>query len=212
MGKSSAAFLLLPMHSWLEAYLHTCLNDRDARACIGELLEEHRYQTAADGSILDKESLLLLFDRRRRAGMQTLLDGCRTRSGENFGMRGVSVEPTAEFPNILFDTGKATLKTASFRQIEEIAAGLQELRNARLTINGHTDKQPFAGVRSAEENLRLNMQLSKDRVAGVAQELRQRGIDPARVTTQGFNPTQPAVDEDTPQAYARNRRVVVEIY
>ncbi len=89
---------------------------------------------------------------------------------------------------------------------------MQELRHAQVIVSGHTDKQPFAGVTSAEENLRLNMQLSKDRAAGAAQALRQRGIDQARVTTQGFGPTQPAVDKDTPQAYARNRRVVVEIY
>ncbi|PIE36483.1 hypothetical protein CSA56_00295 [candidate division KSB3 bacterium] len=195
----------------LEAYLHACPTDKDARARIRDLLAHNRYQTAADGAILEKESLLLLFDRSRRAELQRLLDGCRTRAGGNFGMRGVLVEPTADFPNILFDLGKATLKTDSFRQIEEIAATLQELKTGQVIVSGHTDKQPFAGVTSAEENLRLNRQLSQERAAAVARILIRRGIAASRIKTRGYGPTQPLIDKDTPEAYARNRRVAVEV-
>ncbi len=121
------------------------------------------------------------------------------------------MEPAADFPNILFDLGKATLKTDSFRQIEAIAATLQELKTGQVIVSGHTDKQPFAGVTSVEENLRLNRQPSQERAAAVTRILIRRGIAASRIETRGYGPTQPLIDKDTPEAYARNRRVAVEV-
>ncbi len=195
----------------LEAYLHACPQKPELSVRIKALLENNRYQVAAGNTILNKESLLLLFDRVRREELNRMLKQCRFRSGEDFGTRGVAVEAAVDFPNILFETGKAALQPGSLRQIEEIAFTLQELRRAQVIINGHTDKQPFAGVSSAEENLRLNLKLSEDRANAVSQEFTRRGISSARIKTHGYGPTQPAIDADTPAAYVRNRRVVVEV-
>lgn len=74
----------------------------------------------------------------------------------------------------------------------------------------YTDKQPFKGY-SAEESFRLNMQLSEDRAKTVADQLAQEGINHARIETHGYGPTQPEVDEDTQEAYAKNQRVTIEV-
>ena len=196
----------------LDAYLRACRTDDDARARIADLLRDNRYQRADEGEILDAESLGLLFDRERRAEMQALLDACRTRSGDDFGFRGVVVEAAADFPNILFDLGEATLKPPSLRQIEAIGAALrQQPDGVRVIVNGHTDAQPFAAATSADENSRLNMALSEERAAAVARQLIQLGVAGSRLETRGYGFSQPLIDADTPAAYAANRRVSLEV-
>lgn len=210
LGKLYAAAGQLPLA--LEAYLHACQQEPAARPAIAALLEENRYQAAADGTIFNKASLLLLFDRTRRAALDQMLAQCRFRSGDDFASRGVQVEPAAEFPNLLFDTGQATLKPESLPQIRELGAALRALGdNAQISIAGHTDKQGFQGVADAAENLRRNIALSQARAQTVADMLAQAGMPRAQLTTQGFGPTQPAIAADTPAAYARNRRVVVTV-
>jgi outer membrane protein OmpA-like peptidoglycan-associated protein len=195
----------------LDAYLHACRQKPEVRERITYLLAENRYQVAPDGEIFEKASLLLLFDRERREDMKTMLEQCRFRSGDDFGMRGVDVEAAVEFPNILFELGKATLKAESQRQIREIASALREFDEISIIVNGHTDNTPFAGVTDPVENRRLNMRLSRERAAAVAQELTSLGVPRRRIETHGYGPTQPAVDAATPRARARNRRVEVEV-
>ena len=67
----------------LEAYLHVCRQKPDVRDRIKALLQDNRYQTAPDGTIFNKDSLLLLFDRARREAMNHKLQQCRFRSGED---------------------------------------------------------------------------------------------------------------------------------
>lgn len=191
----------------LEAYLHACQQDADARQRIAELLTNNRYRVVEEGKILDKASLLLLFDKERRDNINTMLQACHFRDSSAFR---AEVEPELIFRNILFDPGKATLKPESSRQIQEIAAALVELRDAPVMLNGHTDKQPFKGY-SAAESLPLNMQLSTDRAASVADQLVKLGVPRSRLEIHGYGPTQPVSDEDTPAAYAQNRRVTVEV-
>lgn len=195
----------------LDAYLRAC-QDQDARARIEELLSSQRYRSSEAGDVVDKESLLLLFDPQRRAQMNAMLRDCRITTRSDSGvLRGVEVEAAVDFRNILFDLGQATLKAASQRQLREIAAALLELgRAADILISGHTDTQPFAG-HTVEESFDLNMQLSKDRAAAVAAALIQLGVPAERITTQGYGSTQPDIDADTPEAYARNRRVTIEV-
>lgn len=195
----------------LEAYLHACEQKPEVRERIAHLLEKNRYQVAADNTILNKESLLLLFDRARREELNRLLEQCRFRSGDDFGDRGVDVEAAVDFPNMLFDLGKATLKTESLRQIQAIGAALTAFSDVRVIVNGHTDMTPFAGVTDPEENLRLNLRLSEERADVVAGELAELGVPRYIIESRGFGPTRPAIQADTEEARAANRRVEIVV-
>ncbi len=184
----------------LEAYLKGC-RDKDALAKADELLNSQRYRISEPGEIADKENLSLLFDKGRRSEIERLRKAC--------GFKAV-VEPEYIFRNILFDTGSATLEPGSHRQIHEIGATLRSVGKSTVIISGHTDQQPFKG-HSQEDSNRLNMRLSENRAATVAQELIRMGIPGNYIRTKGFGPTEPLAKGDSPEAYAQNRRVTVEV-
>ena len=194
----------------LASYLKAC-HDKDARHRIEDLLVSNQYRSAEAGDVLDQESLSLLFDPQRRDAINQKLKAC----GFNMIVRGdqkvrAYMEPVVIFRNILFDLGQVSLKPESIPQLREIGAALQRLSGVEVIISGHTDIQPFKG-HSQEESDRLNMQLSKDRAATVAEFLASSGILLSRISTYGYGPTRPVVEEHTEEAFRQNRRVEIEV-
>ncbi len=101
--------------------------------------------------------------------------------------------------NILFDTGKATIRPESAEVLETIGSMLGEHSDLRLMIEGHTDN---------EGEFDFNMQLSADRAAAVKGYLVDNlGIEPERLRTMGLGQTQPVDTNDTPEGRQQNRRV-----
>ncbi len=184
----------------LEAYLHAC--SRDAKRQVRDLLKENRYRVTEAGGILDKESLLALYDKDRQAQVVRLVGAC------GLPMRAVT-ERAATFRNFQFATGKAELSAGAGAQFKEIAAALVELDPERVTITGHTDRQPFTSVDQAESD-RLNRRLSRDRAGTIRTALIARGVPAEVIVAQGHGPDQPLDRDHTPTAYAKNRRVEIK--
>ena len=100
---------------------------------------------------------------------------------------------------VLFDTGRATIKAESFPLIEEVAGVLKDHPEIlELRVEGHTDSR---GAKA------FNMRLSQNRADSVMKALVERGIDPARLTAKGFGPTEPIGDNATEEGRQKNRRV-----
>lgn len=103
---------------------------------------------------------------------------------------------------INFPSGSAALKGPALDFLQELGAYLKQHPELwqRIDVEGHTDKKgKFA----------YNMQLSKDRAATVKRTLSEAGVPAAQITADGFGPTRPLIDADTPEALAANRRVVM---
>lgn len=101
--------------------------------------------------------------------------------------------------NILFDTGKATIKPESAGALAIIADALKGDEALKIEIQGHTDN---AGAPAA------NLKLSQDRAAAVkAYLVSTGGIPAARLTTAGLGDTKPVADNTTDEGRAQNRRV-----
>jgi len=101
--------------------------------------------------------------------------------------------------NILFDTGKATIKPESAGTLAVIADALKSEEALKIEIQGHTDN---VGAPAA------NLKLSQDRAAAVKAYLVQTGgIAAARLTTAGLGDTKPIGDNKTDEGRAQNRRV-----
>ena len=101
--------------------------------------------------------------------------------------------------NILFDTGKATLKPESAASLAPVGELLKSDAALKLEIQGHTDN-----VGQAAANLRL----SQDRAAAVKAYLVQTFAIPAgRLTTAGFGDTRPVAPNTAEAGRAQNRRV-----
>jgi len=186
----------------LEAYLNACHQDADARKRILNLLKENRFRVSEAGEIMDRESLMLIFDTNRRKKIFKMISDC------GLGSKAIVV-PEITFRNLQFDVGSARIKDSSIPQIKEIGAALQEIPG-NIKIRGHTDKQPFKG-HSLDKSRQLNMALSKDRANTVAVHLIRMGISRNRIQTEGFGSDAPVAHGDSLNDYAKNRRAVIEM-
>lgn len=101
--------------------------------------------------------------------------------------------------NILFDTGKATLKPESAAALAPVGELLKNDAALKLEIQGHTDNVGPAAA---------NLKLSQDRAAAVKTHLVQTfGIPSARLTTSGFGDTKPVAPNGAEDGRVQNRRV-----
>lgn len=100
---------------------------------------------------------------------------------------------------IYFDVSKDVVKPESYGTLKGIADVLNENPTVRVKIVGHTDSD---GSDAA------NLDLSKRRGASVKAELiKNFGIDPSRLESDGLGETKPVAPNDTPSNKAMNRRV-----
>jgi outer membrane protein OmpA-like peptidoglycan-associated protein len=100
--------------------------------------------------------------------------------------------------DVLFDTGKATLKPGAYSTIDRLATVLKEDTSRKVMIEGHTDN-----VGSDE----YNQELSERRAASVQAALFERGVDAAQISTVGKGETTPVASNDSPVGRQQNRRV-----
>lgn len=71
-----------------------------------------------------------------------------------------------------------------------------------LMVEGHTDRRPID-----TEEFPSNWELSTARANSIVHFLVEQGIPPERLAAAGYAEHQPLVDKNTPDAYARNRRI-----
>ena len=100
--------------------------------------------------------------------------------------------------NILFETGKATLKPESMEEIRKVAAYMLKNPSARFEVQGHTDNQGSDKV---------NDPLSQQRAEAVVKALEGEGVDPFNLRPVGKGSHEPVADNKTEEGRAKNRRV-----
>jgi len=106
--------------------------------------------------------------------------------------------------DILFDSGKATLKPTARARLQEIVNDINSSYADRLILLvGHTDTDPIK-VSGWKDNL----DLSVNRSATVFRELMKMGVSPQRMMAAGQGEYVPRAPNDTKANKALNRRVV----
>jgi OmpA-OmpF porin, OOP family len=102
--------------------------------------------------------------------------------------------------DVLFDTGKATLKPGAYPTIDRLAYALNESPDRHVVIEGHTDS-----TGSAE----FNQQLSQLRADSVKAALLERGVSSSQITTLGLGASKPVASNEDPGGRQQNRRVAM---
>jgi outer membrane protein OmpA-like peptidoglycan-associated protein len=102
--------------------------------------------------------------------------------------------------DVLFDTGKSTLKPGAYATIDRLANALKEVSTRTVVIEGHTDS-----VGSED----YNQQLSEQRAQSVQSALMQRGVNGSQIATAGKGEGLPVASNDTAGGRQQNRRVEV---
>jgi outer membrane protein OmpA-like peptidoglycan-associated protein len=100
--------------------------------------------------------------------------------------------------DVLFDTGRYTLRSAAREKLAKIAGIVLANPRLKLQIEGHTDN-----VGSDE----FNQGLSEKRAQAVRDYLTQQGISTESTVAQGFGETQPIASNETADGRQQNRRV-----
>ena len=119
--------------------------------------------------------------------------------------RGLVITFMAE---ILFDSGKAKIKSEGAKILEKIGRVIREegITND-IGIEGHTDNEPikYSGYKS-------NWELSTARATSVLHYLDDScRLSPERMSATGYGEYRPVVSNDTPQGRRENRRVEIVI-
>jgi outer membrane protein OmpA-like peptidoglycan-associated protein len=100
--------------------------------------------------------------------------------------------------DVLFDTGKYTLKPGTQVSLAKVAGILQAYPGLKVQVEGYTDS-----VGSDQ----FNQTLSQNRAAAVKDFLVAQGVSPSNITSQGFGKNDPVADNSTSSGRAENRRV-----
>ncbi len=111
----------------------------------------------------------------------------------------ISAQGKVAIYGVHFDTGKAEIKAESKAQLTEMGKYLQENRDKKVFIVGHTDNQG---------NFAANMKLSLDRAKAVVAYLgKEFGIAGERMLALGVANLAPVASNKTEGGKAKNRRV-----
>jgi outer membrane protein OmpA-like peptidoglycan-associated protein len=104
---------------------------------------------------------------------------------------------------LLFDFDSARLRANAESNLREFASSMQDFKDTKILIVGHTDAQGSASY---------NLDLSERRAGSAADFLRQRGIASTRLITEGRGESEPVASNETETGRQKNRRVEVAIY
>lgn len=101
---------------------------------------------------------------------------------------------------ILFETGKSDIKPESTAALKQILDYLNEYPSVKVIVVGHSDNTG---------NYANNITLSKARAKAVKDYLVSKGIDGARLQSEGVASLCPVSTNETQEGRAKNRRVEI---
>ena len=112
------------------------------------------------------------------------------------------VERTIILDDVLFDFDKSTVKPEAAAILDRLVAFMNENKDKRVSLSGHTDS---VGTDA------YNQALSERRVGSVRDYVVKKGVDGERVSGQGFGESKPIADNKTREGRAKNRRVEIKV-
>ena len=109
---------------------------------------------------------------------------------------------------ILFDSGKASLKSAGLKVLKQIGDVLKTAADKNIQVEGHTDNVPISGTLA--QKYPTNWELSTARAATVLHFLQDKvGIPGERLSAVGYGEYNPITNNRTAEGRAQNRRIQI---
>jgi chemotaxis protein MotB len=106
--------------------------------------------------------------------------------------------------DVLFDSGKVSLKDEGETALEEVAKILVTLDERDFQVAGHTDNVPISTTRFPS-----NWELSTARAVNVVKFLEGKGVDPKVLSAAGYSEHDPVAGNDETVGKAKNRRIEI---
>ncbi|MCE5184745.1 MAG: OmpA family protein [Planctomycetaceae bacterium] len=118
---------------------------------------------------------------------------------------------TVTLPNeILFASGKASLKSTTNTELDHIYGVLRERYSGRpVDVVGHTDSDP---IRKTKDQWKDNWELSAERALTVLRYLVDRGVQPSNIRAVACGESRPVASNASSAGKAKNRRVEIVVH
>jgi len=188
------------------------LAKRHAQAGEARAAEAHSRQEIARGN-QERDQIILQARNREAANAQASAEAAKNQAAAAQAQLASTQQQLADLQakqtdrgvvvtlgDVLFDTGKSTLKPGAMSSINRLATFLSQNPNTKVLIEGHTDS-----VGSDDYNIGL----SERRARAVATELESRGIADSQIQTLGRGKDMPVASNDTAAGRQQNRRVEI---
>jgi len=108
---------------------------------------------------------------------------------------------------VLFDSGKAKLRSESFGKLNKVAGVLNTtVADLNIGIEGHTDNEPIK-----KSGWKSNWELSTARALSVLHYLSEQSVNEPRLSAVGYGEFHPVTDNDSKASRQKNRRVEIVI-
>ena len=117
-------------------------------------------------------------------------------SREQFAQNLAGIDIT----QVAFQPGSVSFTPASDATLAQLLSLLRQHPQGRVRIEGHTDNTGPDTV---------NLRVSRDRAAAVANYLMARGIPADQLVVTGYGSTQPIADNSTERGRTQNRRIEI---
>lgn len=109
--------------------------------------------------------------------------------------------------DILFDSGKAKLRSEAIPTLEKVAVVLKDnLNDFNIGIEGHTDTQPIK-----HSGWESNWELSSARALSVLYYLEEKNIAGRRLSADAYGEFHPVASNDSKEGMKMNRRVEIVV-
>lgn len=191
--------------------------EREAATLAGQRLARES-SAAATREELSRTRAALASEQATSAGAQERLEEERTRRAEAERRAALAVADLARIASVtqdprgtvltisgsvLFASGKSALLPTAEVKLRQVADALKSGDpGATFVVEGHTDSRG---------NAQRNQELSEDRARVVRDFLVGQGVEPDRITSQGFGSTRPLAENSSAEGRANNRRVELVI-
>jgi len=153
--------------------------------------------------MMDTEEELSETERKAQA-MNTFLNPNSVFSESGITIVEEGGVPTLIMPNaVTFDLNSAEIKPDFKEMLDTLAEALMEYEQGSIKIEGHTDN---TGTEA------YNMSLSKKRAEAAEAYLVDKGIDEARIETEGLGQGDPRYSNETSEERMKNRRIEISLF
>jgi OOP family OmpA-OmpF porin len=114
----------------------------------------------------------------------------------------IEVGQIVRLNNVFFDFDKWSLRPESYIELDRVVKLLKENPSIEIEMSAHTDSYGSDDY---------NFKLSDNRARSVMEYILSKGIEPGRITSQGYGETKPVAANDTDENRQLNRRVEFKI-
>ncbi len=104
--------------------------------------------------------------------------------------------------NVTFATNSSDIQSSFYPVLNSVGSVLNEYEKTVIEVAGHTDNTGTTAY---------NQTLSERRAGSVASYLTAQGLQPVRVITEGYGPSQPMATNSTADGRQQNRRVELRL-